>query len=112
MNEDVLLIDWVYDVFYVVCNCVEFYEDVLLVLVWLSVCFLLIVVINGNVDFWLIGGGEFFCMMFSVCVFGFVKLEFEIFYVVVDVFGVWLVELLYVGDDFYFDIVGVLNVGF
>lgn len=51
-------------------------------------------------------------MMFSVCVFGFVKLEFEIFYVVVDVFGVWLVELLYVGDDFYFDIVGVLNVGF
>ncbi|MCA3848534.1 MAG: HAD family hydrolase, partial [Burkholderia sp.] len=74
-NEDVALTDAAYDVFYAARNRVEFYEDALPALAWLSARFPLIAVTNGNADLRLTGGGEFFRTTLSARAFGFAKPE-------------------------------------
>lgn len=110
-NEDVALTDAAYDVFYAARNRVEFYEDALPALAWLSARFPLIAVTNGNADLRLTGGGEFFRTTLSARAFGFAKPEPEIFHAAADALGVRPAELLHVGDDFHLDIVGALNAG-
>lgn len=110
-NEDASLTDRAYDVFYAARNRVEFYEDALPALAWLSARFPLIAVTNGNADLRLTGGGEFFRTTLSARVFGFAKPEPEIFHAAADALGVRPAELLHVGDDFHLDIVGALNAG-
>ncbi|WP_027782296.1 MULTISPECIES: HAD family hydrolase [Burkholderia] len=110
-NEDVSLTDRAYDVFYATRNRVEFYEDALPALAWLSARFPLIAVTNGNADLRLTGGGEFFRTTLSARAFGFAKPEPEIFHAAADALDVRPAELLHVGDDFHLDIVGALNAG-
>ncbi|MGU7856354.1 HAD family hydrolase [Burkholderia orbicola] len=110
-NEDVSLTESAYDVFYAARNRVEFYEDALPALAWLSARFPLIAVTNGNADLRLTGGGEFFRTTLSARAFGFAKPEPEIFHAAADALGVRPAELLHVGDDFHLDIVGALNAG-
>ncbi|KVH08676.1 HAD-IA family hydrolase [Burkholderia sp. BCCIQ04A] len=110
-NEDVSLTDRAYDVFYAARNRVEFYEDALPALAWLSERFPLIAVTNGNADLRLTGGGEFFRTTLSAREFGFAKPEPEIFHAAADALDVRPGELLHVGDDFHLDIVGALNAG-
>ncbi|KWH54642.1 HAD family hydrolase [Burkholderia anthina] len=110
-NEDVSLTDRAYDVFYAARNRVEFYEDALPALAWLSGRFPLIAVTNGNADLRLTGGGEFFRTTLSAREFGFAKPEPEIFHAAADALDVRPGELLHVGDDFHLDIVGALNAG-
>ncbi|WP_322087464.1 HAD-IA family hydrolase [Burkholderia sp. BCC1999] len=110
-NEDVSLTDRAYDVFYAARNRVEFYEDALPALAWLSARFPLIAVTNGNADLRLTGGGEFFRTTLSARAFGFAKPEPEIFHAAADALDVRPAELLHVGDDFHLDIVGALNAG-
>ena len=110
-NEDVSLTDRAYDVFYAARNRVEFYEDALPALAWLSARFPLIAVTNGNADLRLTGGDEFFRTTLSARAFGFAKPEPEIFHAAADALDVRPAELLHVGDDFHLDIVGALNAG-
>ncbi|KVT04258.1 HAD family hydrolase [Burkholderia sp. MSMB1078WGS] len=110
-NEDVSLTDRAYDVFYAARNRVEFYEDALPALAWLSARFPLIAVTNGNADLRLTGGGEFFRTTLSARAFGFAKPAPEIFHAAADALDVRPAELLHVGDDFHLDIVGALNAG-
>ncbi|CAB3748662.1 HAD family hydrolase [Burkholderia sp. MSh2] len=110
-NEDVSLTDRAYEVFYAARNRVEFYEDALPALAWLSERFPLVAVTNGNANLRLTGGGEFFRATLSAQAFGFAKPEPEIFHAAADTLGVRPAELLHVGDDFHLDIVGALNAG-
>lgn len=110
-NEDVTLTDRAYDVFYSARNQVEFFEDALPALAWLSARFPLIAVTNGNADLRLTGGGEFFRETLSARAFGFAKPEPEIFHAAAAALGVHAAELLHVGDDFHLDIVGALDAG-
>ncbi|ESS39520.1 HAD family hydrolase [Burkholderia cenocepacia] len=110
-NEDASLTDRAYDVFYAARNRVEFYEDALPALAWLSARFPLIAVTNGNADLRLTGGDEFFRTTLSARAFGFAKPEPEIFHAAADALDVRPAELLHVGDDFHLDIVGALNAG-
>ncbi|EML1597381.1 HAD-IA family hydrolase [Burkholderia cenocepacia] len=110
-NEDASLADRAYDVFYAARNRVEFYEDALPALAWLSARFPLIAVTNGNADLRLTGGDEFFLTTLSARAFGFAKPEPEIFHAAADALDVRPAELLHVGDDFHLDIVGALNAG-
>ena len=72
-NEDVALTDRAYAAFYAARNRVEFYEDALPALTWLSARFPLIAVTNGNADLRLTGGGEFFRATLSAQAFGVAK---------------------------------------
>lgn len=110
-NEDVTLTDRAYDVFYSARNRVEFFDDALPALAWLSARFPLIAVTNGNADLRLTGGGEFFRDTLSARAFGFAKPEPEIFHAAAAKLGVPAAELLHVGDDFHLDVVGALNAG-
>ncbi len=110
-NEDVTLTDRAYDVFYSARNRVEFFDDALPALAWLSARFPLIAVTNGNADLRLTGGGEFFRDTLSARAFGFAKPEPEIFHAAAATLGVPAAELLHVGDDFHLDVVGALNAG-
>lgn len=105
------LLELVYEVFYVVCNQVECYFDVIDVLVWIVVWVLVVVLSNGNVDLEWIGLVYYFVFQLGVCEYGVVKLEVSIFYVVCICLGVVLVQVLYVGDYVEMDVVGVIVVG-
>ncbi len=110
-NADIALADPAYEVFYAARNRVEFYDDALPALAWLSARFPLIAVTNGNADLRLTGGGEFFRETLSARVFGIAKPEPEIFHAAAKALGVSPAELLHVGDDYHLDIVGALNAG-
>lgn len=110
-NEDIALTDHAYDVFYSARNQVEFFDDALPALAWLSARFPLIAVTNGNADLRLTGGGEFFRETLSARACGFAKPEPAIFHTAAATLGVPAAELLHVGDDFQLDIVGALNAG-
>ncbi|KAG8155036.1 HAD family hydrolase [Burkholderia catarinensis] len=110
-NEDVALAEHAYAAFYSARNKVEFFEDTLPALAWLSARFPLIAVTNGNADLRLTGGGEFFRETLSAQAFGIAKPEPGIFHAAADALDVRPAELLHVGDDFHLDIVGALNAG-
>lgn len=110
-NEDVELTDHAYDAFYAARNQVEFFDDALPALAWLSARFPLIAVTNGNADLRLTGGAEFFRETISARAFGFAKPEPEIFHAAATTLGVRAAELLHVGDDFHLDVVGALKAG-
>jgi putative hydrolase of the HAD superfamily len=110
-HADVALTDRAYDAFYAARNQVEFFDDALPALAWLSARFPLIAVTNGNADLRLTGGGEFFRDTLSARAFGFAKPEPEIFHAAAATLGVRAAELLHVGDDFHLDVVGALNAG-
>ena len=110
-NADVTLTERAYEVFYAARNNVEFYEDALPALAWLSARFPLIAVTNGNADLRLTGGGEFFRETLSARALGIAKPEPEIFHAAAAALDVQPAELLHVGDDYHLDIVGALNAG-
>ncbi|MGU3780105.1 HAD family hydrolase [Burkholderia metallica] len=110
-NEDVALTEPAYAAFYAARNRVEFYEDALPALAWLSARFPLVAVTNGNADLRLTGGGEFFRAALSAQVFGVAKPEPGIFHAAAQALDVRPAELLHVGDDYHLDVIGALNAG-
>ena len=110
-NEDVTLTEDAYGVFYAARQNVEFFEDALPALAWLSTRFPLVAVSNGNANLQLTGGGEFFRATLSAAVFGHAKPHYAIFHAAADSVGVPPREMLHVGDDFDLDVVGALNAG-
>ncbi|AOJ34272.1 HAD family hydrolase [Burkholderia metallica] len=110
-NEDVALTEPAYAAFYAARNRVEFYEDALPALAWLSARFPLVAVTNGNADLRLTGGGEFFRATLSAQTFGVAKPEPGIFHAAAQALDVRPAELLHVGDDYHLDVIGALNAG-
>ncbi|MGV2290870.1 HAD-IA family hydrolase [Trinickia sp. YCB016] len=111
-KEDVTLANPAYDVFYSARHQVEFFEDVMPALQWLSARFPLVAVTNGNADLRLTGGGEFFRETLSAASVGVAKPEAEIFHAAARAVNVAPAEMLHVGDDFHFDVLGALDAGF
>ncbi|MFL9936009.1 HAD-IA family hydrolase [Paraburkholderia sp. RL18-103-BIB-C] len=110
-KEDITLADSAYDVFYSARQKVEFYEDALPALAWLSGRFPLVAVTNGNADLRLTGGAEFFRETLSARALGTAKPEPEIFHAAARAANVHPTDLLHVGDDFHLDVLGALNAG-
>jgi FMN hydrolase / 5-amino-6-(5-phospho-D-ribitylamino)uracil phosphatase len=110
-KEDVTLTDRAYDVFYSARHEIEFFEDVMPALQWLSARFPLVAVTNGNADLRLTAGGEFFRETFSASSVGVAKPGAEIFHAAARAIGVAPAEMLHVGDDFHLDVVGALDAG-
>jgi putative hydrolase of the HAD superfamily len=110
-KEDITLADSAYDVFYSARQKVEFYEDALPALAWLSGRFPLVAVTNGNADLRLTGGAEFFRETLSARALGTAKPEPDIFHAAARAANVHPTDLLHVGDDFHLDVLGALNAG-
>ncbi|WP_454691305.1 HAD family hydrolase [Achromobacter aloeverae] len=111
VGADVALTKPAYEAFYAARNNVEFFEDVLPALAWLSARFPLIAVTNGNADLALTGGKEFFAGALSARQFGVAKPEAAIFHAAAKMASVDPAEMLHVGDDFDLDVVGATNAG-
>lgn len=71
---DEVLVEVLWEVYFSVCNWVEFYLDSLLVLCCIVVCWLVVSFINGNVDLECVGIVVYFCYYVSVCEVGVFKL--------------------------------------
>jgi FMN hydrolase / 5-amino-6-(5-phospho-D-ribitylamino)uracil phosphatase len=111
-KEDVSLTSAAYDVFFAARHKVEFFDDVTPALEWLSARFPLVAVTNGNADLRLTGGSAFFRETFSAASVGVAKPEAAIFHAAARAVGVAPAEMLHVGDDFHFDVIGALDAGF
>jgi len=110
-KEDPNLTELAYEVFYAARQKVEFFEDVMPALQWLSARFPLAAVTNGNADLRLTGGSEFFRGTLSASSVGFAKPDVEIFHAAARLVDVPPVEMLHVGDDYDLDVVGALDAG-
>ncbi|QGZ64296.1 HAD-IA family hydrolase [Paraburkholderia acidisoli] len=110
-KEDPLLAAHAYDVFFAARQQVEFFEDVMPALAWLSARFPLVAVTNGNADLRLTGGSEFFRATLSAAVVGIAKPHEEIFHRAAREAGVAPETMLHVGDDFRLDVLGALDAG-
>jgi HAD superfamily hydrolase (TIGR01549 family) len=111
-KEDVTLTDLAYDVFYSARHQVEFFEDVMPALEWLSARFPLVAVTNGNANLHLTGGRAFFRETLSADSVGVAKPEAAIFHAAARALDVAPAEMLHVGDDFHLDVLGALDAGF
>ncbi|ALM84213.1 HAD family hydrolase [Bordetella sp. N] len=110
-GEDVALTQPAYEVFYAARNNVEFFEDTLPALEWLSARFPLVAVSNGNASLALTGGSEFFVGALSAKQFGAAKPQAAIFHAAAKMASAQPAQMLHVGDDFELDVVGATNAG-
>ncbi|CAM2165835.1 FMN hydrolase / 5-amino-6-(5-phospho-D-ribitylamino)uracil phosphatase [Paraburkholderia sacchari] len=110
-KEDVFLADQAYEVFYAARQQVQFFDDVMPALHWLSARFPLVAVTNGNADLRLTGGSEFFRATLSASSVGFAKPAAEIFHTAARAVDIAPAEMLHVGDDYALDVMGALNAG-
>ncbi|MEM5316723.1 HAD-IA family hydrolase [Paraburkholderia sp. JHI869] len=110
-NEDASLVDDAYEVFYAARQRVQFYDDVMPALQWLSARFPLVAVTNGNADLRMTGGSEYFRTTLSASAVGFAKPAAEIFHIAARAVDVAPAEMLHVGDDYDLDVAGALNAG-
>ncbi|MBN3858583.1 HAD-IA family hydrolase [Paraburkholderia sp. Ac-20340] len=110
-GEDASLTEQAYGVFVDARHEVEFYDDVMPALQWLSPRFPLIAVTNGNADLRMTGGSEFFRLALSASSLGIAKPAAGIFHAAARAADVSAAEMLHVGDDYDLDVVGALNAG-
>lgn len=110
-KEDLKLTETAYEVFYAARQRVEFFDDVMPALRWLSARFPLVAVSNGNADLRLTGGSEFFRASLSAAAVGVAKPDAAIFHLAAQTVNVAPENLLHVGDDYRLDVEGALNAG-
>ncbi|MCP3720990.1 HAD family hydrolase [Paraburkholderia sp. CNPSo 3281] len=110
-GEDVSLTDDAYRIFVAARHEVQFYDDVMPALQWLSARFPLIAVTNGNADLRMTGGSEFFRLTLSAGSLGIAKPAAGIFHAAACAAGIAPAEMLHVGDDYDLDVVGALGAG-
>ncbi|EEA03422.1 HAD-superfamily hydrolase, subfamily IA, variant 1 [Burkholderia sp. H160] len=110
-GEDVSLTDQAYEIFVAARHEVQFYDDVMPALQWLSARFPLVAVTNGNADLRMTGGSEFFRLTLSASSLGIAKPTAGIFHAAARAAGVAPAEMLHVGDDYNLDVVGALDAG-
>ena len=100
-----------FEVFFAARHRVEFFDDALPALEFLSCRFPVVALSNGNADVQRIGIGRHFCAAFSAHALGVGKPDVRMFHVGARAAGVAPHEVLHIGDDAHLDGVGALNAG-
>lgn len=110
-EEDPLLAEAAFDVFFDERNRVTFFDDAVPGLEFLAARFPLVAVSNGNADIQRVGLGKFFHASISAQEFGVGKPDARIFHAAAGSVGVTPEQVLHVGDDATLDVLGALNCG-
>ncbi len=105
-NEDPLLAQGGFDVFFEHRMKVDLFADVLPALEFLAARFPLVAVSNGNADVARVGLGHYFLTSVSAHEFGIAKPDPRIFHAAAAAAGVAAHEVLHVGDDAALDVLG------
>jgi FMN hydrolase / 5-amino-6-(5-phospho-D-ribitylamino)uracil phosphatase len=108
-NEDPLLAEPAYEVFFAERNRVVLYDDALPALKALSGRFPLVALSNGNAQLDRIGLHGYFKASISAKEFGVSKPDPSIFAAAASAAGVQAHEVLHIGDDAALDVMGALN---
>lgn len=110
-NEDPLLADAGFEVFYAERNRVDLFHDAIGSLEFLSARFPIVALSNGNADIERIGLKPYFHANVSAQSFGVAKPDVRIFHAAAEAADVCAAQVLHVGDDAGLDVVGALNAG-
>jgi FMN hydrolase / 5-amino-6-(5-phospho-D-ribitylamino)uracil phosphatase len=110
-NEDPLLAQGAFDIFFEHRMKVDLFADVLPALEFLAARFPLVAVSNGNADLAQIGLGRYFLSSMSAHEFGIAKPDARIFHAAATAAGVIADEVLHIGDDAALDVLGAAACG-
>ena len=110
-GDDPALAESAFEVFFEARQRVEFYDDALPALEYLSSRFPIVALSNGNADVQRVGIGRHFCAAFSSRTLGVGKPDVRMFQVGARAAGVPPDAVLHIGDDVHLDGVGALNAG-
>jgi FMN hydrolase / 5-amino-6-(5-phospho-D-ribitylamino)uracil phosphatase len=110
-GDDPLLAEPAYQAFFAARNQVEYYEDALPALQWLSSRYPLVSLSNGNAQLALVGIAHYFQAELSAKSVGVAKPNAQIFLAAAQSVGLQADEVLHVGDDAALDVIGALNAG-
>lgn len=110
-TEDQQLAEAAYDAFYAARQQVDFFDDALPALQWLSERFPLVAVSNGNANLRLTGGHHFFRASLNPQGFGSAKPDAAIFHAAAEAAGCAPDRMLHVGDDPDLDVAGAIAAG-
>jgi putative hydrolase of the HAD superfamily len=110
-KEDPRLAEPAYDAFFAARQQVDFFDDALPALQWLSERFPLVAVSNGNANLRLTGGHQFFKAALNPQSFGSAKPDSAIFHAAADAAGCAPGHMLHVGDDPDLDVAGAIAAG-
>lgn len=110
-NEDPLLAEPAFEVFFAERNRVMLYDDALLALEFLAQRFPIVALSNGNADIQRIGLGKYFSASISAQAFGVAKPDARIFHAAAGAVNMAAENILHIGDDAALDVLGALNAG-
>jgi len=110
-GENPALAEAAFEAFFEERQRVDFYDDALPALDFLSSRYPVVALSNGNADVQRVGIGRYFCAAFSARTLGVGKPDPRIFQVGARAAGVPATQVLHVGDDALLDGVGALHVG-
>ena len=110
-NENPLLAEAAFEVFYAERNRVNLFDDAILALEFLSTRYPVVALSNGNADIARIGLGRYFQGAISAQNFGVAKPDSRIFHAAAGAVNVLPYNVLHVGDDAALDVLGALNAG-
>ena len=110
-NENPLLAEAAFEVFYAERNRVDLFDDAILALEFLSKRFPVVALSNGNADIERIGIKRYFRASISAQAFGVGKPDAQIFHAAAGAVDVYPANVLHIGDDARLDVLGALNAG-
>lgn len=110
-NENPLLAEPAFDVFFAERNRVNLFHDAILALEFLSARFPIVALSNGNADIERIGIKPYFRASISAQAFGMAKPDARIFHAAAGAVDVSPAAVLHIGDDAGLDVLGALNAG-
>lgn len=110
-EENPLLAEAAFDVFYAERNRVNLFPDAILALEFLSARFPIVALSNGNADIERIGIKPYFRASISAQSFGVAKPDVRIFHAAAGAVDVHPMSVLHIGDDSGMDVLGALNAG-
>ena len=110
-NENPLLADAAFEVFYAERNRVNLFDDAILALEFLSARYPVVALSNGNADIERIGIKPYFRANISAQAFGVGKPDARIFHAAAGAVDVCPTNVLHIGDDAGLDVLGALNAG-
>lgn len=110
-QEDTMLAEQAFEIFFAERMRVELFDDVLPALTALAARYPLLAVSNGNAHVTRVGLGDFFAHSLSASDFGVAKPDARIFHAAAGMAGVAPTEVLHVGDDATMDVLGAMDAG-
>jgi len=110
-GDDPALAEPAFEIFFDARQRVEFYDDALPALEFLSSRFPVVALSNGNADVHRVGIGQHFCAAFSARTLGVGKPDVRMFQAGARAAGVDPAAVLHIGDDAQLDGVGALDAG-